>query len=99
MVVGSDQHIEAGILDRLQILIGGTELRIALIRLACQGHFQVGNSQVGLLYLGLHQRKAGIIIVTGRRTGGIDLSLMLHQVTGKQQVDSLCRGSMPQDAA
>ena len=93
MVVCGKQYIESALFYRIKKFIGRREGRIAPIGLAGERDFEVGNSQVGLGNQRLHSREAvAVIIPAATVAGGIDLCLVLHEVSCKNQCNPLLRG-------
>ena len=86
MVVGGGQDVESCILQCLEVLVGGAELRIASVGLAAQRDLEVADGDVGTADVVLHQREVVAVVVCAVGTvGGIDLCLVLHEVAHEQQ--------------
>ena len=74
MIVCCEKNVESGIFDSLQIFVGCTESRIALIRFSTESHFKITYCNIGtgdfFLYKGETRR---IIIFPVGSAGGIYL--------------------------
>ena len=85
VVVGCSEEVEPGIVDGMQVFVGGAELWIAAVGLATQRDLKVTDSEVGRANVVLHQREAVAVVVCAvGLASGIDLCLMLHEVAHKQ---------------
>jgi hypothetical protein len=86
MVIGRKKNIKTCILNCLYIFIRSTELRISSVWFTRQSHFQISNCYISATYLFLYVLKTRRIIVRAPYlTGCINLSLVLHQISGKKQ--------------
>ena len=83
MVVGGEQYVESGILDRIQEFIGSAERRVASVRFAAQCYFQVADGDVCLADFCLYVLEAVRIVVAFAGLGCLYLRIVLHQVTNK----------------
>lgn len=86
MVVGCYQYVETRFTDGGKIFVWCTESRIATIWFSAEGYFQIGDGNIRPADFFFDEFETIGVIVSGRSTGGIDLSLVLHQVTGKRSV-------------
>src|SRR5690606_29769716 len=97
VVVGRHKHIKAHIFQRNGQLVGRTELRVALVRRACEGYFEVSERNIRALDIGPHAFKTGSIVIgfcfrVERRS---DLTIVPHNITGEKQRNPcriLCEG-------
>ena len=89
MVVGCYQYVETRFTDGGKIFVWCTESRIATIWFSAEGYFQIGDGNIRPADFFFDEFETIGVIVSGRSTGGIDLSLVLHQVTGKKECDAV----------
>ena len=86
VVVARGEHVEATVDGSLEILVGGAELWVAFVRRSAECHLEVGNGDVGTLYLGCHVVEHTAVVVGA--VGGacrLDLWLVLHDVAAEEQ--------------
>ena len=62
VVVASGKHVESCLFDGKEVFVGGTKLWIAFVGRTSECHLEVGDSQVGTLYLWLHQCEAVAVV-------------------------------------
>ena len=86
VVVRGEQDVEACVDASPQIIVGGTELRIARIGVAWQRHLQVGDGHISPLHLVLDTGEGLVVVIsTISLQRCLDLRAVLHQVTCKEQ--------------
>ena len=100
VVVGGEQHIKAGVDAGQQIFVGGAELGISPVGRAAQRHLEVGDGQVGLAHLVFHPGEHIVVIIGAvGHAGGLDLTVVLHQVAGEEQGHLMCHSIGAQTVA
>ena len=63
MVVGCREDVEPRLLDGMQVLVGRTELRIALVGLSAKSGLEVSDGEIGTLDVVLHQSEAMVVCI------------------------------------
>ena len=88
MVVGGQHDVEPCVDTGLQVFVGGTELRIAGIRLATQRHLEVAYGHVGAFHLVVYPGETLVVVVASVLLQCcVNLRTVLHQVASNQQAE------------
>ena len=86
MVVAGGEYVEATVDGGPQVFVGGTELRVAFVWRASERHLEVGDGDVGTLYLWGHiVEHVAVVVGAIGGAGSLDLWLVLHQVAAEDE--------------
>ena len=81
VVVGRGEDVEPGLVQCMEVCVGGAKLRIAAVRRSAQCDLEVADGDVGTCDAILHQGEAvGVVVGAVGLPRGINLCLMLHEV-------------------